>query len=123
MQELSFAGQCWAVLVHAGLCWVLQGSMRVQTVQGSERQCMQGSPGVAGQCMQGSAGGVAGQCCRNLPLSFNLRIPPSLVIDLNHFFKHILTVVQRQFLQKALYLCGGSYVQFIHPQIGLLLPP
>ena len=48
LQELSFAGQCWAVLVHAGLCWVLQGSTRVQTVQGSVRQCMQGSPGVAG---------------------------------------------------------------------------
>ena len=113
----ALGGQCRCCLtVHAGhwaVQMLLQGSTcrGVLVVQGSACRIL------------GSAGGVAGQCCRNLPLSFNLRIPPSLVIDLNHFFKHILTVVQRQFLQKALYLCGGSYVQFIHPQIGLLLPP
>ena len=36
------------------------------------------------------------QCCRNLPQSFNLRIPSSLVIDPNHFFKHIVQPVQHQ---------------------------
>ena len=62
----------------------ISGSMRVQTVQGSVRQCMQGSPGFAGQCMQGtgwavqvlldsasralgSADGVAGQYMQGSP--------------------------------------------------------
>ena len=51
-----------------------------------------GSACRAVQCMQGSGAGVAGRECLlpKLPLSLNLRIPPYLVIDPNHFFKLIL---------------------------------